>query len=110
MVEVTQEDRERAAELLGGATPDGLLDGSRDHLSLVQAFARHRTTALAAKEAENAELRAENTRLRLAIASIANRINVEGSPWHEAQVALDKLVAEIKREARAILERDEHEK
>ena len=49
MVEVTQEDRDAGAvwgEYLVLDSPD-----------MTQAFARHRTTALAAKEAENAELR-----------------------------------------------------
>jgi hypothetical protein len=41
-VVVTQADREAAAELLGGAAPDGLLEGRQDSLSLVRAFARHR--------------------------------------------------------------------
>lgn len=41
-VEVTQADRLRAADLLGGATPDGLLQGRKDDLSLIQALARHR--------------------------------------------------------------------
>lgn len=39
---VTQADRDAAAALLGGASPDGLLEGRQDSLSLVQAFARHR--------------------------------------------------------------------
>lgn len=44
---VTQADREAAAELLGGASPDGLLEGRADTLSLVRAFARHRIAAAA---------------------------------------------------------------
>lgn len=40
--EVTQEDREAAAKLLGGAAPEGLKEGRQDSLSLVQALARHR--------------------------------------------------------------------
>lgn len=42
MVEVTQADREAAASVLGGTTPDGLLDGRKDSLSIVQALAKHR--------------------------------------------------------------------
>jgi len=45
MTEITQADREAAAKLLGGAMPDGLLEGRQDSLSLVQAFARHRIAA-----------------------------------------------------------------
>lgn len=41
-VSVTRADRERAAEILGGATPDGLLEGRKDSLTLVQGLARHR--------------------------------------------------------------------
>ena len=46
MVEtVSQVDREAAAAVLGGAAPDGLLDGRQDSLSLVQAFACHRAAS-----------------------------------------------------------------
>ena len=41
-VSVTQADRLRAARILGGAAPDGLLAGRRDSLTLVQELARHR--------------------------------------------------------------------
>lgn len=41
-VEVTQVDREAAAKLLGGAAPEGLLEGRKDHMSLVRALAEHR--------------------------------------------------------------------
>ncbi len=40
--EVVQADREAAAALLGGATPDGLLEGKQDSLSLVQTLRDHR--------------------------------------------------------------------
>jgi hypothetical protein len=49
------------------------------------------------------ELRAENAALRNALVSIANRINVEGSPWHDAQMSLDKIVTSVKMECRAAL-------
>ena len=48
-------------------------------------------------------LTAERDALREALARIANRINIEGSPWHEASLALDRVVSEVKREARAAL-------
>jgi hypothetical protein len=57
-VEVRQCDREAAAELLGGAAPEGLLDGRVDTLSLVQILARHRQAAEAAAY-ERAAVRAE---------------------------------------------------
>ncbi len=39
---VEQIDRDAAADLLGGAAPDGLVAGFRDSLSLVQTLAAHR--------------------------------------------------------------------
>lgn len=42
LVEVEQSDREFAAELLGGAAPDGLLAGKKDSLSLVRIIAKAR--------------------------------------------------------------------
>lgn len=48
-------------------------------------------------------LESENKRLREAIASIANSINVVGSPYHKAQEALDLLVIETKKAAREAL-------
>lgn len=45
---VSQRDREVAAKLLGGAAPDGLLEGKRDHLSLIQALATYRAEIEAA--------------------------------------------------------------
>ena len=44
LTDVTQADREAAAELLAGAAPEGLREGRQDSLSLVRAFARHRLT------------------------------------------------------------------
>lgn len=44
-MQIEQIDRDAAAELLGGAAPDGLREGRRDSLSLVQAFAAHRIAA-----------------------------------------------------------------
>jgi hypothetical protein len=74
MSEVTQEDRDAAARAgldiarLNERDADALRQGGEwDEWSFVQAFARHRTTALAAKEAENTELRAEVERLRGAL-------------------------------------------
>lgn len=49
--QITDDDRRAAAELLGGAAPDGLLDGRCDSLSLVQAFAAHRLRAIASERA-----------------------------------------------------------
>ena len=63
MVEVMQEDREAAARIIGLSgeylEAERAILGLLDRNHVVQAFARHRTTALAAKEAENAELRAK---------------------------------------------------
>lgn len=42
-----QADRDAAHALLGGAAPDGLLEGRHDSLSVVQALARHRIEAQA---------------------------------------------------------------
>lgn len=112
MVEVTQEDLDAAADLIesywsrADANMMRLAKDTRNghrQGAFPRAFAKHRITALVAKEAELAAERAENARLRIALASIANRINVEGSPWHDAQLALDKLVVEIKRKVRATL-------
>lgn len=51
----------------------------------------------------DAEIIAENKRLREALAHIANTINIVGSPYHKAQEALDQIVTETKRAARAAL-------
>lgn len=58
---VTQEDREAAHALLQGASPEGLLEGRTDNLSLVQAFARHR---IAQSKADAARIAALEEALR----------------------------------------------
>lgn len=52
----------------------------------------------------DAEIIAENKRLREALANLANTINIVGSPYHKAQEALDQIVTETKRAARAALQ------
>lgn len=64
-VKVEQVDREAASALLGGAAPDGILEGRRDHMSLVQTLARHRIEAARALSAEVEALRAEASALRI---------------------------------------------
>lgn len=71
MVEVTQEDRDAAARAgldiarLNERDADALRQGGEwDEWSFVQAFARHRTTALAAQVEEIAALKVEVERLR----------------------------------------------
>jgi hypothetical protein len=59
--------------------------------------------ALAAAQAEVAALQIENARLRQAIADEANRINIEGSAYHRAQLALDEIVTGLKVRYRAAL-------
>jgi hypothetical protein len=54
-------------------------------------------------EAECLELRAENARLRQAIADMANSINIVGSPYDRASNALDEIVHNVKRAARQAL-------
>jgi archaellum component FlaC len=49
-------------------------------------------------------LTAENKRLRVQLADLANTINIVGSHYHKAQVALDDLVLDVKKRARAALE------
>jgi len=50
MVEVTQADRERAAELFGNTSwsKEQFLSGKRDKTDKVQAFAKHRIAVLRA--------------------------------------------------------------
>lgn len=48
-------------------------------------------------------LTAENERLRVQLADLANTINIVGSHYHKAQVALDDLVLDVKKRARAAL-------
>jgi hypothetical protein len=58
LVEVTQEDREAAASCVSWRKgKHAILAGSYDESSTVQAFARHRATALETLAAENARLR-----------------------------------------------------
>lgn len=45
----------------------------------------------------------EIDRLRKTLAKLSNEINIIGSPLHKAQLALDQIVADIKREVRAAL-------
>lgn len=68
MVEVTQEDRRLSAWLARRSNAISILNktGIIDRM-----IARHRTTALAAKEAENAELRAKVEKLRGALKPFA---------------------------------------
>ena len=68
------------------------------------------SAALATPPAPNDDLRAENERLRVevvnlraALAELANGINIVGSPYHQAQQALDELTLQVKRQARAAL-------
>lgn len=60
---VTQMDRDAAAKLLGGAAPDGLVEGRKDSLSLVQDFAAHRRAATITTQPDPRD--AEIERLRL---------------------------------------------
>jgi hypothetical protein len=46
---------------------------------------------------------AEIKRLREALAHLANTINIVGSHYHRAQVAIDDLVLDVKKSARAAL-------
>lgn len=62
MVEVTQEDHGCAADV-----EEAIWNESEDIAVII---ARHRTAALAAKEAENAELRAKVDKLREALVEV----------------------------------------
>jgi hypothetical protein len=53
------------------------------------------------------KLRDENQRLREALCRIANGINVQGTPWHDAQLALDRIVTDVKGVARDALQTGE---
>lgn len=69
MVEVTQEDREAAfpyvsSNSVAGQDIHGWLDGKYDDCGAIQAFARHREATTADLEAQLAEAKAENERLR----------------------------------------------
>lgn len=50
-----------------------------------------------------AKLEAENARLREAIANQANSFNIVGSHYDAAVTALDAMVSDVKRNARAAL-------
>jgi hypothetical protein len=111
MSEVTQEDRDAAARAgldiarLNERDADALRQGGEwDEWSFVQAFARHRTTALAALEAENAELRAEVERLRQALQWIERTADGYASNHISCHQCVD-----VQNHARAILERNDHE-
>jgi hypothetical protein len=62
-------------------------------------------TLYAAPSQPAADLVEENARLRQALADLANKINIVGSPYDIAQKALDQMVADVKNEARAALSR-----
>lgn len=57
--------------------------------------------AILTERAEAAEAREKV--LREAVANLANRINIEGSPYHTAILALDAIVHGVKRECRQAL-------
>ena len=59
--------------------------------------------------AEIERLREENTRLRQHIANTANQINIAGSAYDRAVMAMEELVLGVKREARAALKEPSHE-
>lgn len=72
---ITQADRDAAYDLLGGASPPGILTGREDTLSLIQALAKHRESSVA-------ELQAEVERLREALEYYAKNHNVpDEGPW-----------------------------
>jgi len=59
--------------------------------------------ALAAAQAEVAALQIENARLRAFVADIHNSINIVGSPYDQAMKALDDVVSDVRKRARAAL-------
>jgi phage shock protein A len=91
------------AQLASGEYGEDFLNKLIGVFGKLQDDAERAEAAIADLIRQRDELAEENARLRQALASIANRINVEGSPWHEAQAALDKVVVSIKSEARAAL-------
>jgi hypothetical protein len=58
--------------------------------------------------AERDALKAENARLRQHIADEANRVNIVGSAYEKAQLALDEIVIGVKQRARAALAQETH--
>jgi hypothetical protein len=66
--------------------------------------AEYRRLLWCAKAADTIEAQAaEIKRLREALAHLANTINIVGSHYHRAQVAIDDLVLDVKKSARAAL-------
>lgn len=101
MVEVTQEDLDAAADLIesywSGADANMMRlakDTRNGHRqgAFPRAFAKHRTTALAAKEAENAELRAKVEKLREALYDAICMIG-HAMPMDTTVLAGQRLVA-----------------
>jgi Lar family restriction alleviation protein len=74
-----------------------------DKAEAVTAWNTRADPALASAQAEVAALQIENARLRQVIADEANRINIEGSAYHLAQLALNEIVTGLKQRARAAL-------
>jgi Lar family restriction alleviation protein len=74
-----------------------------DEAEAIAAWNNRADAALAAAQAEVAALQIENARLRQAIADEASRINIEGSAYHRAQLALDEIVTGLKARSRAAL-------
>lgn len=56
---------------------------------------------------EAARLKAENEKLRAALARIANTVNVEDSPYHRVLAAVSELMLTVKRDVRAALKEGE---
>ena len=90
-VSVTQADRLRAARILGGAAPDGLLAGRRDSLTLVQELARHR---LASTQPAPAFPREEWGTLVHAVASLRAAISLLEGGGKKAAPS-DKMFAQM---------------
>ena len=55
------------------------------------------------RDAEIATLRAENARLRAAWADLANTINIQGSHFDKAMIAVERMMLDVKKRARAAL-------
>lgn len=75
-------------------------DGPRDGLSFLH---EDELPPLTTQAQRNAELEAENARLRKTLATIANSFNIVGSHYDHAVQALDAMVRSIKTQARAAL-------
>jgi predicted RNA-binding protein len=74
-----------------------------DHLANINALMYDDLDTIDAAKNRIEILEAENARLRQAIADEANRINIEGSAYHKAQLALDEIVVGLKQRTRAVL-------